>query len=196
MGYQSARTVSSRRRRDSRPPLGLSARYQAGATVRDLAVAYHLSVRAVRAFLVADGVQICRPGHRVRTSSVSATAAADRHPVRAGTAKLATVHPLHTPARDSEPQLGVDALFWPPCDLDLPHEPDAGQLVAADTPGQPCIGVTAPYVVHQVNEKPIPTKSGEYTAVLTRCARIGLVGAPLPPDAQLCAECHREPTTP
>lgn len=137
-----------------------------------------------------------RGRHLPTFQDIGVTAAADRHPIRAGKAILATVHPLHTPARDSEPQLCVDALFWPPSDLDLPHALGVGQLLSAATPGQPCVGLSAPYVVHQVDEKPIPTKSGEYTAVLTRCARIGLVDAPLPPDAQLCADCHREPTTP
>ncbi|MFC9250382.1 hypothetical protein [Amycolatopsis thailandensis] len=112
--------------------------------------------------------------------------------MRAGTALLATVHPL---TRSPETQPGAKAVFWPPFDLDPPHQPGTGQLLTAAAPGQHCVGLTAPYDVHQVDDKPMPTRAGEYTAVMTRCARIGLVDAPLPPDAQLCAECHPEPPT-
>ncbi|MEV6905935.1 hypothetical protein [Amycolatopsis sp. NPDC051071] len=44
--------------------------------------------------------------------------------------------------------------------------------------------------MHKIDEKPLPTWSGEYTAVMTRCVRVGLVDAPIPPHAQLCPECH------
>lgn len=194
MGNQNAHTASSHRR-NLRPPPGLSVRYQAGATLRELAGLYRLSVQAVRAFLVADGVQIRRPGRTVRTPTVPASAT-EHHPVRAGAAVLATVHPLRPFARPLEPQLGMDAPYWPRFDLDPPHQPGARQVLAAAAPGQHCVGLTAPYDVHQVDDRPMPTRAGEYTAVLTRCARIGLIDAPLPPEAQLCAECHPEPPTP
>ncbi|ANN21170.1 hypothetical protein SD37_40035 [Amycolatopsis orientalis] len=67
--------------------------------------------------------------------------------------------------------------------------------IAEAVPGQPCAGLTTPHLVHKIDAKPLPTWSGEYTAVITRCVRVGLVDAPIPPHAQLCLECHQTDQT-
>ncbi|WP_399344016.1 helix-turn-helix domain-containing protein [Umezawaea sp. Da 62-37] len=187
MSSRTASTTTAHGSRRALPPPGLTVRYEAGASQRHLARSYHMSVRTVRALLVAAGVQIRPPGRNTRAESpagTTTTTAERPRRTRAATPALATVHPLSV--GDHEPRLAADPVIWPPADIGLPPLPPP---LATATPGQPCFGFTTPHLIHTIDTRPVPTRAGQYTAAMTRCARVGLVDAPIPPDAQPCAAC-------
>ncbi|GAA1994449.1 hypothetical protein GCM10009754_87280 [Amycolatopsis minnesotensis] len=62
---------------------------------------------------------------------------------------------------------------------------------ATATAGEPCTGVTTPQTVHRTSDTPVTTRFDKHTTAFTRRALIGLVDAPIPADAQPCAECHQ-----
>ncbi|EHR52393.1 hypothetical protein SacmaDRAFT_4200 [Saccharomonospora marina XMU15] len=174
------------------PPPGLTVRYEAGASLQSLARSYRMSVKTVRALLVSAGVQIRPPGRRKRTGHSSGTTAnaARSHPAPADTAELATVHQLRLPPTGhADFPIDEDPPIWPTFDLDPPPQPRAQPLAPA-TPGQPCIGYNTPHLVHVIADRPVSAKAGDHTAAMTRCGRVGLVDAPIPPEAQVCAACH------
>lgn len=188
-----AASAAARRLGTQLPPPGLTVRYEAGASLQGLARSYRMSVKTVRALLVSAGVQIRPPGRRKRTgnSSGTTTNTARSHPRRAYTAELATVHRLRPPPTSyADSTIDEDPPIWPTFDLDPPRPPRAQPLATA-TPGQPCIGYNTPHLVHVIADRPVPAKAGDHTAAMTRCGRVGLVDAPIPPETQLCAACHR-----
>ncbi|WP_396287764.1 helix-turn-helix domain-containing protein [Amycolatopsis sp. PS_44_ISF1] len=189
MTSPAARAATARGPRRRLPPPGLAARYEAGASLRELACSYHMSVRTVRALLVAAGVRIRPPGRRTRTGSAGTSTATGGLPPRKRAMKpaSATVHPLHPGA--PEPHLAADVSMWPSIDVDVPRRPWTPPPLARATPGQPCVGFTTPDLIHTIDDRPVPTWTGQYTAAMTRCARVGLVDAPVPSGALPCPDC-------
>lgn len=186
-----AASAAARRPGMQLPPPGLTVRYGAGASLQSLARSYRMSVKTVRALLVSAGVQIRPPGRRKRTGPSGTTANTARsHPAPADTAELATVHHLGPPPTShADSPIGEAPPIWPAFDLDPPPRPRTQPLATA-APGQPCIGYNTPHLVHVIADRPVPTKAGDHTAAMTRCGRVGLVDALIPPEAQLCAACH------
>lgn len=190
MGSRTGSAVAAARTRRPAPP-GMASRYEAGASLRSLARRYRMSVKTVRAHLVAAGVQIRPPGRPKRTAHPAASTAGSTAtlPTEHRPA-LAAVHLLR-PRPSGQHEKPEPEPQWPSFDLDALFTPVAPEPPATATAGERCIGFTTPQTVHRISDTPIATRYGEHTAAFTRCARIGLIDATIPDDAQPCAECHQ-----